>query len=640
MSGLPSRLPAALGRTSAAAATFTREGIAYDVAIGGLPFLLAVNPERPMMRELASVRKEQIDQQDQPGEHSIADWWLRSQSTFVGGAGLLYQDPDISNQYAIRYGESTGLNPWVNGELSLLRRSAQDVADASGNVHHVLGWSDGTDRYWSAVGSTLTSSTGAATTAVTWGGSGDILSLASDGTNYYAADSTGIYTGAGSGAGSLLWNTGSSDVVLGWVKGRLMAGIGAAVYELADTTGAPTLPSPANFTHLNSAWQWTAIAEGTNAIYIAGYAGSQSSIYKFVLDTNGAVPELSSGGIQTAQLPHGEIVLSMSTYLGTFVGIGTSRGFRVGEIDDNGDIVYGPLLIENAEGVRGMVGYDRFFFVAATNSIGGDSGLYRVDLGQPLEVDGPSPSIRYAYATDLQAHVTGEVDSVTMLGNSSRVVFSVRGQGSYVEHATELEATGEFLTGRIRYNTLINKIFKFVTVRTPANFAGSLSVSIIDPSGGETTVITTAGSSGNLIENVLLNTAITTAEWLQLKLTFTRDADPDEGPVVNGWQLKALPGETRQRVFTLPLACFDFEQDRFGQIFGREGEAILRIQALEELIQKGDAVSFQDLRSKTSHLVIVDNDSYEFRQINPPGNRSGWGGHIYLRLRTLSDVVS
>jgi hypothetical protein len=637
MAELPARIPFPLsGRTGAASANYTRDGIAYDVALGGLPFLMAINPDRPLTRQMAEVRKEQFDNQEIPGEQSLADWWLRSQSTFVGGAGLLYQDPDISNQYAIQYGDSAGVNPWVNGKLTLLRATTQDIADASASPHHVIGWSDGTDRYWSAVGSVLKSSTGAATTTITWGGAGDILSLASDGTNYYAADSTGIYSGAGSGNGSLLWNTGDSDVVIGWAKGRLMAGIGPSIYELVGGS-PPTLPT-ANFTHLNSSWVWTDIAEGTNSIYISGYAGSQSSIYKFELETDGAVPTLSSGGVQTAQLPHGEVVYSLTTYLGTFVGIGTSRGFRIGEIDDNGDIVYGPLLIENSSGVRAVVGYDRFFFVGASNGIEDNSGLYRVDLGQPVQNEGIAPSVRYAYATDLQAHVSGQVDSVTTLGNSARMVFTVQGSGSYLEHATNLETTGTWTTGRVRYNTLTNKIFKFLTVRTPSTVQGSLTASVLDPGGGETSVITVTG--GVNITNVLLQAPATAVEWLQLKLTFNRDgSDASLGPEVNGWQFKALPGEIRQRVFTLPLSCFDLEMDKYGQMFGWEGRTLNRLEEFENVAQKGDAITYQDLCSGTSYLVLVD--EYEFTQRVPPGNNcAGFGGYLYVRLRTIADVVA
>ncbi|MDT0442327.1 hypothetical protein [Streptomyces johnsoniae] len=635
MSRLPARIPAPLsGRSGGASETYTPVDASYDIAIGGMPFMLAINPERPMTRGLAQIRKEQFDNQEIPGEQSLADWWLRSQATFIGGAGLLYQDPDVSNQWAIQYGDSVGLNPWVNGRLSLLRRTELDVTAATTQRHHVLGYADGTDRYWSAADTVLTSSDGSSHTVVTWGGTETILSLASDGEDYYAADEVGIYQGTGSGAGTLAWNTGDPDVVVGWAMGRLMAGIGASVYELAGGE-PPTLPEPV-FTHPAAGWQWTAISEGSSAIYVAGYSGSVSAIYKFTLEVDGSVPVLS-GGIQAASLPHGEVVLSMSAYLGTYVGIGTSRGFRVGELSDSGDIVYGPLLVETP--VRGMVGYDRFFFIGAEDAINGSSGLYRVDLGQPLESQGPSASLRHAYATDLQAHAAGEVDGVTLLGNSDRVVFTVRGSGSYVEHADELEPTGTFTTGRVRYNTLVEKIFKFLTVRSERPLNGSITAAVIDPTGGENTVITVSGNAS--IENVLLRSPVTVAEWLQLKLTINRDSvNPELGPVVTGWQFKALPGEIRQRVFMLPLLAFDHEQDRYGQIVGWEGRTLGRLEAFEQIIQRGDVIALQDLRTNTTTQVVVDNDEYEFRQSVPPANCGGWGGYIYIRLRTVTDAIT
>ena len=501
-----------------------------------------------------------------------------------------------------------------------------------------MGWNDGTDRYWSAVGNVLKCDTGSATTTITWGGANAIRSLTSDGTNYYAADNVGVYKGAGNGAGSLAWNTGSANTVVRWAKGRLMAGIGASLYELVG--GAPpTLPTP-KFTHLNAGWVWTDIAEGTNAIYASGYAGSESSIYKLVLDTSGTVPTLASGGVQAAQLPRGEVVYSLTAYLGSFVGIGTSRGFRVGEIDDNGDLNYGPLLIENASGVKAVAAFDRFFFVAATNAIEAKSGLYRVDLGQPIQDNGGSPSIRYAYATDLQSKQTGEVCSATNFGNSSRMVFAVVGQGSYLESASTLEASGYLLTGRVRYNTLEPKIFKFVTVKTPSSLSGSVGVSVIDPGGADTSIITVAEGSSLAIQDVILAAPATAVEWVQLRLSLTRSSvNTATGGEVHGWQLKAMPGAVRQRIITLPLLCFDKEKTRSGQTVGSEGRTLARLEAFEQIFARGDAVQFQDLKNQSSYLVVIDD--YRFEQSAQPGsNASSYGGILWVELRTIADVIT
>jgi hypothetical protein len=633
-----SRVPFALsGRTAAASSSFALDGVQYHWALGGMPWLSAITDERKMMRSGAPIKKEQFDNQAIPGEQSLAGWWLRSQSSFIGGAGILYQDPSSDNQYAIRFSESAGVNPWTNGQLTLLRETTQRIADITTNKHFLSGWNDGTDRYWSAVGNVLKSDTGSATTTITWGGANTIRSLTSDGTNYFAADNVGIYKGAGNGPGTLVWNTGSTSVVVRWVKGRLMAGIGAAMYEL--TTGGPALPA-AKFTHLNSAWTWTDIAEGTNAIYASGYAGSVGGIYKFVLDTSGNVPTLASGGILAAQLPRGEVVHAITTYLGSFVGIGTSRGFRVGQIDDNGDIQYGPLLIANANGCKAVAAYDRFFFVAATNGIDGSSGLYRVDLGQPLQGGDISPSVRFAYATDLQAHVTGEVSSVTNFGNSDRMVLAVVGAGAYLESASILESSGYLKTGRVRYNTLEPKIFKVATVRTPSPMWGSVGISIIDPGGGDTSVLTVSQDGSQTIENIILPAPTSAAEWVQLKLTLSRSStDTTKGGEVNAWQLKAMPGATRQRVFTVPLACWDKEKTASGQMVGYEGRTLDRLNAFEQIFARGDAVAWQDLRNGTSDLVVIDD--YRFEQGAQPGsNSSVYGGVLWVELRTIADVIS
>lgn len=643
MAGLVARLPFPFsGRVNPSSATWQNMGVLYDYAIGGMPFLAGIDEQHPMIRSLAPQRKDQFDNSREPGEQSLVGWWLRSQNTFIGGEGMLYQDPDLlnvsnlQNRHAIQYYHSVGLNPWSAGQLTMLRSTSNRIADATTSSHFVVGWNDGTDRYWSAVQNLLKSDTGAATTNIVWGGANTIRALASDGTNYYAADNVGIYRGAGNGAGALLWNTGSTNIALGWAKGRLMAGIDNKVYELVGA--GPGLPA-AKFTHLNASFVWTAFAEGTNAIYAAGNAGAQGNIYKFVLDTSGNVPTLASGGILTAQLPLGETVLSMTTYLGTFVGIGTSRGFRVGQIDDNGDIVYGPLLISNSSGVRGVAAYDRFFFAAATNGIDGQSGLYRVDLSQPVQLNDTSSGERFAYATDLQAHVTGTVSSVTNFGTSDRMVFAVIQSGAYLESATVLEPTGYYQTGRVRFNTLEPKLYKFLTVRTQT-MHGSLTASVTDPGGATTSILTVSEGGNATISDVALAAPAGPVEWLQLRLDFTRSTvNTATGPEVNGWQMKALPGSIRPRIFTIPFLCYDHEEDKQSQWSGYDGRTLDRLESFEEIAQSGDSTTFQLLAEGRSYQVLVED--YEFRQLAPPGaNVRGFGGILTVQMRTIADAIT
>jgi hypothetical protein len=441
--------------------------------------------------------------------------------------------------------------------------------------------------------------------------------------------------GAGSGAGTLAWSTGNANVVARWVKGRLMAGIGPSVYELAG--GAPpTLPT-AKMTHLNSAWAWTDIAEGPSVIYASGYAGAQSSIYKFSLDNTGAVPTLAAGGAITAQLPLGETVNCMNVYLGTFVGIGTSRGFRVGEIDANGDISYGPLLIQVSGGVKSVAAYDRFFFVGGTNSIDGQSGLWRVDLGQIIQ-----GRRRHGGPVRLRHRPSGARLRRGVVGDELRIErpHGLRGRRPGGLPGVGLHTGGQRVLHH-RPGALQHPGAEAVQVRDgedsghghrhgdgqhrrPRRGDHQHPVHVRRRSRHYGRAAPRPGSA---------------VEWVQLRLDLLRSqSDSTKGAVVNGWQLKALPGAQRQRVIELPLLCMDKEKDQTGQSVGYDGRAALRLDAFEQLAIRGDAVSFQDLAAGSSTLVLIDDFKYE--QKAAPSIGSNTGGIIYVQLRTIADVIT
>ena len=98
------------------------------------------------------------------------------------------------------------------------------------------------------------------------------------------------------------------------------------------------------------------------------------------------------------------------------------------------------------------------------------SGLVRINPEQEIS-DG-----RFAWANDLQSGTTGEMGDVVDL--DGRPVFCIAGTGSLVEHATDLEETGYLTTGRIRFRTLEDKLFKYLRLRTDA-LTGSVSVSAV-----------------------------------------------------------------------------------------------------------------------------------------------------------------
>jgi len=625
-------------------ANYSLQDYAFDYAIAGIPFLSGTQDNRPYTERMAEIRKPQFDTFAEPGEQSISGdfWWLRSQSSFTGGAGILYQDPDSDNQFNFRFAESLGVDPWTAGELKLLRSTTLGTATAKTPLL-VRGFVDstGVDAYWLVRDDELRKVTDASDTAVIGITLDTIWDITSTGKQYFIAVENGIKKGTDAGAPSTIYNgplNSSSEIE--FLKGRLIFGHDNNVYQLiVSPAGAPVALPTATYTHEDTAWTWKSFTDGPTAIYAAGDSGTTSEIHKFspTLSASG-VPELTWIGV-TATMPAGETIRTIYQYVESFVGIATNRGFRVGEIDSNGDISYGPLLFEPDGGCEGIVGFDRFMWTGSDADHDGDSGLWRIDLGAQIQ-EQTTRAVRYAYARDIYYEGTsGAITSVTMFGASDRKVFAVSGQGAAKENATELLASGYLETGRIRYNTEEPKLYKFFSIRSPSPLQGNLSVSVLTESGNEIPYITYTPAQGSGVMDVGIGNPTGRQNWMGLKFTLNRGAvDTSVGAVLNGWQMKALPGSIRQRVITQIYQLFDEETDRTGQRLGYDGYARERFEDFKAVARAGDVITFQELQEDIATLVVIED--WEFRQLAPPGpNRGSLGGYLTVQMRTVAESV-
>jgi hypothetical protein len=627
--------------------------IAYDTAVGGMPFIYAISDARPYVRQTAPYRKEQFDNQTEPGEQSLTGWWLRSQSSFHNGTGITFYDPAlIPGEGTFQYADSKGVNVWNEGEVTLLKASTQghnttgtiasngrsqqflrsiewsntegvllhdeydvDKIDTAGNVTHFIDYNTGTDdkvyaicddgvtAYW------VTNDTGPS-------GKLEVNKKALTGTS--TTSPTVMFTAAGITV---------TNAVMEFVKERIVMAANNAVYEF--TSSSSSLPT-AVYTHPSPDHIYTSITASGPAIYIAGYNGIQSTIQKFTLTTSGAMPSLTSA-VVAAELPVGEIVHRIYYYLG-YLAIGTSKGIRIATVNDqDGSITYGPLIVETDQPCYDFAARQNYIWCAT--GVDGNPGVIRIDLSTEL-----SP-LRFAYANDVYySGVTGhQTTSCAFLGTTDRLTYSTAKVSTtdgyvYSESASTLITNGYLTTGYIRYNTLEPKNFKRLLGRGDYTY-GSMTLETVDKDGVEYDLVT--------YDAIVPPVEVTTSqpsgsqEYIAYKFILYRDAtDSTKGPIFKGYQAKATIATPRQRVIKFPVFCYDVETDKYNVMLGYEGRAKDRIQTLETIEQNGDVVTWQDLQTGENRQVIIEQITFT-RQTPPDRGFSGYGGIIDIIIRTV-----
>ena len=627
--GIPYVLSNPAGSTA-----YTPTGPAYDVAFAALPFFLAASDEQPYRRQTAQYRKQQIDQTREAGEQTLTGWWVRSQSSFHLGAGIKFFEPQQEESLRFQYTESKGVDVFTRGQATLLNDTASFYSGAA--PAQLIGVNDGTnDCIFVTDGTALKkiTSAGSATTITQAGTASTIYSLTTDGSNYYFINGTKIHKGSvgASPADSEIYNTPSvTRATIRYVKQRLIAAIGPAIYELnANATSSAALPT-ALYTHPNANWVWSSIAEGPQAIYISGYDpnGTSSSVFKIALDptTSNSLgfPTLETPTV-IIDMPQGERINEFDVYLGVYAVLATSLGFRVGISDINGNIQYGPLLFRDAA-CNSIAFRDSYAYIATL--VDGAAGLVRADLSTTVLGN----SLFFPWAWDLIATgTTTTASQVAFFGNSDRAAFT-NGNNIWAESTTSLVASGYLRTGFIRYNTLETKIYKLMQARIDTT-NGGITINSIDSTDTEYAI--GVFSQGSTVPEININYPTTSQEYLGFKFTFTRSStDVTKGPLFTGYQLKSLPAVPRQRLIQYPVFCYDHETDKFGNETGYEGSAYERMSQLEQVESVGDTIRVQDFRTGESYLGIIE--EIDFMNKTPEDKRfSGFGGTLLVTIRTI-----
>lgn len=637
----------------------------FDVAVGGMPFIMTVTDNTPYKRQTAPFRTERYDTERDPGEHTLqgSGYWIRSQSSWHYGDGIQYTEPQEGNDNEVRFRfrDSVGVDVWTPGQVSLLHQMDQVLAlsggckvvtgtDSGGN--NVLFAADLSTSPTTSIYKITSSGTTSAFTARTAIGSAQILAYATDGRYLLVCTAGDIYDiDTTTGTVHAHWhnNKGTiASVILKYVKSRFIAGITltdgtTGLYELnLGTTHGGTAINISGVTAINGSttmptgWTWTDITEARNAIYASGKIGDQSSVFKLNVDSTGALGTITT----TAIMPRGETISALFGYLGTYVMIGTNKGVRVATSDTNGDIQYGPLVIKTSNPVYSFDARDSYVWAGVTNGVGEHSGTYRINLAQPLTLAGYSTPIStglYAKAADVYAEETyGTVNSVSIF-NNDRVAIAISGSGIWFESANgTLIQDGYFRTGRIRFSTLENKAWKRLRVRTPDAATGTIDVLRVVEGQPDEAFVTIPEGTVQSYDYDLATVFTDVTPDASFKFLLSRNSTtPTTGAVIVGYGVKALPTPTRARVIQVPLFCFDKETDKLGNMIGYEGYARDRLGQLETLEGAGQTVILQDFTANGEPTEVLIEQVTFTRSTPANRNFTGFGGIITLVARTV-----
>lgn len=619
---IPTHISARVG-----APIYVAKGIKADVAIAELPFRYAISDGNPYVRQTADFRRQQIDTSTEPGEQTLAQWWVRDQDSWHKGAGINYYEPGSDNGATrYRYDYSYGVDVWTQGEFKLLPKMVQ-AEGTSAQTFATTAVISGVDSVVGNDGGQVFKTDGTSRTNFT--GATAVGEPAMAGSRILVGTSTGIASGAATGTTlAPLWTGAASTPRPYWVKSRIIASVGPALYELTMAGG--TWPSTPLYTHPDPAFRWTGVAEAPDAIIAAGYSGGYGYVYRFTLDSSGTGTPTLGAASQVADFPPGEEVHSIKGYLSAYLAIGTSRGLRIGILDTDGSFRYGPLLFETFSPVIALGARDSFIYAGVQGDINGRSGCARVDLSTPVDEDG----LRFAWAYDVAIPGTTLINSVTFLGTTPGVVFATFNGGVWVQSDDEYEDFGVLTSGRIRFGTLEDKSFNRAKIRADIPGTTSIDLATVSTAGNEEFILGLGGAWDDSQDITLKTIADNGQSHASIKLTLYRSASGTATPVVQGIQIKATPLPRIQRTIVLPLMCYDVEEDGNGNKAGRDGMAYERLTALEDLEQTKSVVLVQDFTNGEAFAAQIR--TIQFQRNTPVSrNRKNWGGILQVEVLRL-----
>jgi hypothetical protein len=588
----------------------------FPIAIDGHPFLID-QEAGTFTRGFEARVRDSVDQSTSPGEAAInpQGLWRRGETSWHYGAGQKYADTAEGQDY--RFYSSKGVNPWTKGQASLLNAVKESLNSANTNL--LLAATD--TRVYVLDGATLKYTTDPFASSPTWTSTTGLPAatprdMATDGTNIYLT-----YAGTSSSYG--LWKYTAAGVAsnvayghqlyyVDFVKGNLMVSGDASGGYATDLYYNPSGNIGGDdYAHPIATWNWISFAAGQSAIYAAGYAGTRGAIYKITITSAGVLDQ----PVVALELPSGEIPLVIYGYLGVIL-IGTNKGVRYAVADSNSNLTAGSL-IPTSGNVVSFTADEKYVWFNWSNYDGVSTGLGRLDLSTFIATNTP------AHATDLMHTSTANVLSCATFSNKR--IFSISGDGVYVEDSANLVASAEIVSGTYRWGIPDRKFVAKFDLRTTPLY-GTITPSISLDSGNYTEM--SPHTTALATESVATGPQSKFIE-ATFKLILARGS-ATTGPTLTRWMARAYASPARSQVFRVPILMHHRLHVRDTDYYF-DVEAELR--ALRDLVTNPRVVNYQE-NTETFSVVLED---LEFQVAD--GYQSNWDleGTCTVTMRSVQD---
>jgi len=358
-------------------------GSKWSVGIDGKGYIVSTLDQespfeyRAFSQQAVPLRIPRIDTSPEPGEASLGDLWARSQHDWSEGMGQRVFDG--LNSSRLRSNAIGGYDPFiVEGKLTptppvgMTAMSTMGVGMAIGD--HVYCFGE-TATVLHRLNEAFSSET--RTITARFGSQGNnVHNFTADGQYLYWATTAGIFRiltteafGSWTVSEAKINNLTNCTVLL-WGKGRLIVCRTNNVHVINDLSELAD-GATAHYSNQDASWLWTDADDLSQGIYLSGYSDAESKLYLMSFDTTDAAAGLTIGiPREVWRASDDERILTVKSYAGSAMLLGTSKGVRnCTVVDREGNVSVGPL-IETAPGVEvhsiGTSGKYAFYFYGAS----------------------------------------------------------------------------------------------------------------------------------------------------------------------------------------------------------------------------------------------------------------------------------